>query len=63
MLTVKVEGTAIEPAMGFIDKESFPTFPDFLEDIPEVDDSGKRTSIAYDTTPGFTTSPPTYADP
>ncbi len=67
LLTVKVEGTAIEPAMDFIDKERFPTFPDFLENIPEVKKPERR--IVYDTTPGFTTDaarlrgPLTGADP
>ena len=56
LLTVKVEGTPIAPAMVFIDEKSFPTFPDFLENIPEVEDPRKRKNIAYDTTPGFTTS-------
>ncbi|MDQ3772921.1 MAG: multicopper oxidase domain-containing protein [Pseudomonadota bacterium] len=56
LLTVKVEGTPIAPAMVFIDEKSFPTFPDFLDNIPEVEDPGKRKNIAYDTTPGFTTS-------
>ena len=48
LLTVKVEGTAIEPPMGFIDKESFPEFPDFLKDIP-ADDAKKRPPVTYDT--------------
>jgi FtsP/CotA-like multicopper oxidase with cupredoxin domain len=48
LLTVKVEGTAIEPPMGFIDKESFPEFPDFLKDIP-ADDPAKKRSVVYDT--------------
>jgi len=48
LLTVKVEGTAIAPAMGFIDKESFPEFPDFLKDIP-ADDVAKKRPVVYDT--------------
>ena len=52
LLTVKVEDEAIEPAMGFIDKESFPEFPDFLRDIPPVTDPAKKRSVVYDTTFG-----------
>lgn len=56
MLTVKVEeGKAIKPPMEFIDKESFPEFPDFLKDI-SADDPAKRRNVVYDTTLG---SPPT----
>ena len=36
--------------MGFIDKESFPKFPDFLEDIPEEDAPEKDATVTYDTT-------------
>lgn len=56
LLTVKVEDTAIEPAMVFIDKDNFPTFPDFLENLPNVVASEHKKDVAYDTTPGFTTS-------
>ncbi|MGH8584881.1 MAG: multicopper oxidase domain-containing protein [Gammaproteobacteria bacterium] len=57
LLTVKVEGTAIAPAMVFIDEKSFPTFSEFLENLPDVVTSGNKRDVAYDTTPGFTSSP------
>ena len=42
--------------MEFIDKGSFPKFPDFLEDIPEEDVPEKgQTTLVYDTTPGSDT--------
>jgi hypothetical protein len=54
LLTVKVEGEAIAPPMGFIDKESFPPFPDFLKDIPPVTEPAEKRDVVYDTKPAPT---------
>ena len=43
LLTVKVvEGDAIDPAMAFIDKASFPKFPGFLEQHSSLYKNEKR---------------------
>ena len=59
LLTVKVTGEAVTPSMEFIDKGSFPKFPDFLGDIPEKDVPEKdvpppprNRQLVFDTTPG-----------
>jgi hypothetical protein len=41
LLTVNVTGTKVEPSMDFIDKGSFPPFPEFLKDIPKEEVSNR----------------------
>jgi len=63
LLTVNVTGETITPPMAFIDKGSFPTFPDFLENLPVVVAPGNKKDVAYDTTPGFPPPPPPEGPP
>jgi FtsP/CotA-like multicopper oxidase with cupredoxin domain len=51
LLTVKVTGESIVPAMGFIDTQSFPTFPEFLKDIPPAKGYPQR-KLVFNTSPG-----------
>lgn len=51
LLTVRVTDKAIDPAMVFIDKESFPTFPEFLKDIPPAKVYPQR-KLVFNTSPG-----------
>ena len=48
LLTVKVSGTPMSPAMAFMPKA--PTFPDFLADVTDAEISGTET-IAFSTQP------------
>ncbi len=50
LLTVNVTGDAVVPPMPFIDKASFPPFPEFLKDIPK--EGAKPRELVFDTTPG-----------
>src|ERR1044072_1420930 len=45
LLTVNVTGTAIDPPMDFIPDSAFPTFPGFLDDIPDSEVKIKSTLV------------------